>query len=123
MTVSGEYAPLALDRVARVTIEEARLVVHGSSTNVSVDLPAGADPSRTTRHWALVTEGHIDGRRTLTFTHSESLEDFTIQLPESEGALRYGGFEGRDGAEVLVFAWGEAAASYWGWVTIAPRSH
>ncbi len=121
VTVAGEYAPLSLDRVARVALEGSRLIVHGSSSSVSVDLPDAADSTRTTRHWALVTEGHLDdGRRSLTFTHSESLEDFTIQLPESEGVVRYGGFEGRGGGEVLVFAWGEDSVSYWGWVTIAP---
>lgn len=120
LTIAGAYTPISLDRVARVAIEDGRLVVHGSSTNVSLDLPAGADASRVTRHWALVTESYLEsGRRSLTFTHSELLDDFTIELPESEGPVRYGGFERQDGGEVLVFAWGESSASYWGWVTIA----
>jgi hypothetical protein len=120
MSVAGEYTPLALDRVARVGVEEGRLVVHGTSSSVTVDLPAGADAGRATRHWALVTEANLqDGRRQLTFTHSESLEDFSIELPESEGSVRYGGFEREEGGEVLVFAWGESSLTYWGWVTIA----
>lgn len=103
-----------------MSVEENRLVLHGSSSNVTIDLPASADGSRTTRHWALVTETFLeDGRRSVTFTHSESLDEFTIQLPAGSGTVRYGGFEGRDGPEVLVLAWGEESAVYWGWLTIA----
>lgn len=121
MVVTGAYTPVALDRVVRVSMEQERLVIHGSSSNVTVDLPAAANPAETRRAWALVTESNPEGRRVVTFTHSDSLDDFTIDLPESPGSIRYGTLAGRERGEVLILAWGEDSASYWGYVTIEPR--
>lgn len=118
LAVSGEFQPIALDRVERVSIDSGRLVLHGSAGTASVDLPPNADPAQANRGWALVTEGEGDQTRTLTFTHEMSLDDFTLELPASPAPFKYGSFAGRDGADVLVFAWGADSQSYWGWVTI-----
>ena len=118
LSVNGEFRPVALDRVERVSIEGNRLILHGERGTAAVDLPAGADASQPNRGWALVTEGEGDQTRTLTFTHEMSLDDFTLELPASPAPLKYGSFAGRDGHDVLVFAWGAESQSYWGWVTI-----
>ena len=59
---------------------------------------------------------------TLTFTQETSLDDFTISVPASEGQVSYGSLGGRDGNDVLLFAYGWASRSFWGWVTISPHS-
>ena len=116
----GEYRPLALDEVTRVTLDgDGRLVAAGSRDSVVLDLPAFVDTTQVVRHWALVTEAHAAGRTVLTFTHDESLDDFTIEVPESHASIRYGAFAHRSGGDVLVLAWGRDERCYWGYVTIA----
>jgi hypothetical protein len=118
LAVRGEYAPVALDRIEGVAIENGKIVLRGSSASVVIDPPASADVAKPTRHWALVTEADAGGRRALTFTHSESLDDFTIELPATEEGVRYGAFSGTGGNEVMVLAWATESRSYWGYVTI-----
>lgn len=121
VTVTGEYKRVTLDAVERLTIENNKLVLHGSSDTQTVDLPANADPDQKNRGWALVTEGEGDGSRSLTFTQETSLEDFTIVVPASNGQVAYGSLGGRDGSDVLLFAYGSAPQAYWGWATIRKR--
>ncbi len=118
LTVAGEFSPVAIDSVDRVSIEGSRLVLHGATTSTSVELPATADTTQANRGWALVTEGEDAEVRTFTFTHEMSLDDFTLELPASDAPIRYGSFAGRDGHDLLVFAWGAQSKSYWGWVRI-----
>jgi hypothetical protein len=120
LLVQGQFMPVTLDRVDRLSLSEGKLVLHGG-TNVTVDLPATADSTRLVRHWALITETNADTKRSLTFTHEEKLDDFTIELPPSDAPVRHGGFAGKDGADVLVFAWGAGSQSFWGYVTIARK--
>jgi hypothetical protein len=120
VTVRGTYARVALDRVDRVSIEGGKLVLHGSSSTVEVDLPPAADPAKPDPHWALATEGDNGRARVLTFTHDMSLDDFTIELPRSQAPIRFGGLSGRDGNDVLILAWGEESQSYHAELTITP---
>jgi hypothetical protein len=120
MVVRGSYAPVAIDRVDRLSLEDGKIVLHGSSSVVAIDPPPLADPARPDRHWALVTETDNGRARVLTFTHDESLDDFTIELPPSEAPVRYGGLSGRDGSDILVLAWGEQSRSYHAELTIVP---
>ncbi len=122
LTVSGEFQPVVLDAVQRVSIDGSRLVLHGTVGTAAVELPTNADPAQTNRGWALVTEGENGDTRTLTFTHEMSLDDFTLALPASAAPLKYGSFAGRDGADMLVFAWGADSQCYWGWVSIRKLS-
>jgi hypothetical protein len=122
MTVAGQYEPIALDSVARVSVEEGEFVLHGTSASVRLAPPAEADPAKVTRNWALVTEAPHDASRSMTFIHAESLDEFSIDLPASGAPLKYGAFLTPAGAEVMVLAWGENAASYWGWVTIGKKT-
>ncbi len=124
VTVTGEYQPIAIDQIDRLSVERGKLVLHGSSATVIVDLPPATDPAKANQQWALVTEGEENGKRTLTFTHEQSLDDFTISLPAGDAELRYGTLSGRAGDDVVVFAWGRDSRSYWGFVTVArPRSN
>jgi hypothetical protein len=116
--VKGQYSSLALDRVDTVSMKDGRLVVSGPLASVALTLPAGTDATKPVRHWALVTEANVDDRRTLTFTHDQSLDDFTLELPPTEARVHYGVFEGLEGAEVMVLTWGADAKCYWGYVTI-----
>jgi hypothetical protein len=118
VVVDGEYSSLALDKVESVSMKDGKLEVKGSFESVAVALPAGADAARPVRHWALVTEANVDDHRLLTFTHDQSLDDFTLALPPGEAEVHYGVFEGRDGAEVMLLTWGADARCYWGYVTI-----
>jgi hypothetical protein len=118
MVVRGTYSRVDLDRVDRLSIEGGKLVLHGSSSTVAIDLPPSADPDQPNRHWTLATEGENDQGRVLTFTHDMSLDDFTIQLPPTEAPIRFGALTGRDGNDVLVLAWGENAQSYHAELTI-----
>lgn len=124
LDVRGEYVSVAIDRIDRLSLESGKLMLHGSASTMAVDLPAQADPSRVVRHWALVTESNSGSTRSLTFTHDQSLDDFTIELPSSDAEVKYGAFAAREtaGEDVLIFAWGEGARSYWGHVTIGRRS-
>jgi hypothetical protein len=116
--VKGEYSSIALDRVDRVSIENGKIVVHGSAGSVALEPPAGADTSQPTRTWALTTETEAGRKRLVTFTHAMSIQDFTIELPEGDDELRYGVFANHQSGEVMVFAWGSNSKSYWGHLTI-----
>jgi hypothetical protein len=118
LVVTGQFSPVAIESVERVSIDNGRLVLHGASTTATVDLPTSTDTSQANRGWTLVTEGEDGDVRSLTFTHEMSLDDFTLELPNSPAPLKYGSFAGRDGHDLLVFAWGAASKSYWGWVRI-----
>jgi len=122
LMVRGEYAPLPLDEVAKVVVEDGNLVVSGSSTSVTLDLPAGADAAQVTRRWALTTESDTGRSRSLTFTHAETLEEFTIELPPSSAEVRYGVFGGPNGSEVMVLTWGANHQSYWAHLAITRHS-
>jgi hypothetical protein len=122
VVVRGTYSRVPLDRVDRVSIEAGKLVLHGSSSTVEVDLPASADPAKPDPHWALATEGDNGRARVLTFTHDMSLDDFTIELPRSQAPIRFGGLSGRDGNDVLILAWGENSQSYHAELTITPAA-
>lgn len=116
--VKGEYSSIALPQVDKVSIENAKFLVHGPSSSVTIEPPAGADTSRPTHTWALTTEAQTGRKRLVTFTHAMSIEDFTIELPEGEDEIHYGVFTSAQGGEVMVLAWGSNARSYWGYVTI-----
>jgi hypothetical protein len=119
VVVRGQYEPVALDQIDRVSIENGRIVLHGSSSTVTVEPPPTADMSQSRRNWALTTENELkDGQRALTFTHNMSVEDFTIDLPVGSAEIRYGTFADQKEGEVMVLAWGAESKSYWGYVTI-----
>lgn len=122
VAVRGELEAVDLDRIDGISIRDGRLVLQGSATSVSVDLPPAADPSKPTRGWALVTESAGGDKRTVSFTHETTLEDFSLDLPASDARFYYGGLTGANGDDVLVFAWGADSRSYWGYVTIGRRS-
>ena len=121
VTVAGEYKRVNVEAVERLSIDGDKLVLHNGSSSVAVALPPSADPSQKNKGWALVTEGEGDATRTLTFTHEMSLEDFTITVPAAEGQVAYGSLGGRDGKDVLLFAYGSNSKAYWGWVTIGRK--
>jgi len=120
--VKGQYQPLRIDEVGAVALKDGRLVVRGSFESVTIDLPTFVDTSRVVRHWALVTESASDaGKKVLNFTHDESLEDFTIEVPATDAEIRYGVFANRSGGgDVMVLAWGRDAQCYWAYVVIGP---
>lgn len=118
LSVTGEYKQLALDAVDRLTLENGKLVVHSPGSSVTLDVPAAATPEQKTPGWALVTEGEDEKARALTFTHEMSLDDFTLQVPPSPGQVAYGTLVGKNRHDILVFAYGSGAKSYWGWVEI-----
>jgi hypothetical protein len=118
VTVRGEYNAVAIDQVDGMALRDGQLALRGSQTTIAVDLPPPADATKPGRGWALVTETDTRGRRSVTFTHETTLDDFTLELPASDAPLRYGSLGGKSGEDVLVFAWGENSQSFWGWVTI-----
>src|SRR5882757_9580231 len=69
-TVRGEFAFVALDRVESLKVENGRLVLHGPPADLVLDMPSSADPGRPARHWALVTDSHLDDRHQFTFSES-----------------------------------------------------
>src|SRR3954447_10749379 len=105
-TAAGEYKRVDIDSVERMSIDDGKLVLHGTRRSVTLDLPANADPDQRNRGWALVTEGEGDGSRTLTCTQENSLEDFSVTLPAATGQVAYGSLGGRDGRDVVLFAYG-----------------
>jgi len=121
LAVSGEYKRSAIDAVERIAIEDGKLVLHSTANTEPHDLPPTADPAQQNKGWALVTEGEEAGARRLTFTHETSLDDFTILVPASDGQISYGSLGGRDGNDVLLFAYGSGSKTYWGWATIGKR--
>ena len=119
LTVRGEYSAVALDEIAGMALQDGKLALRDASKKtVIVDLPPMADSTKPGRGWSLVTEANANDHRTVTFTHETTLDDFTLDLPASDAPLRYGSLGGKSDADVLVFAWGENAKSFWGWVTI-----
>ena len=120
LTVRGEYSAVALDGIAGIALQDGKLALRGAEKKIAlVELPPMADANNPGRGWSLVTEANANGHRTVTFTHETTLDDFTLDLPESDAPLRYGSLGGKSGDDVLVFAWGEDSKSFWGWVTIA----
>jgi hypothetical protein len=119
--VRGEFRSIAVDSVEGLTLRDGRVGVRGRSETVLIDMPASADTSRPSRQWVLVSEAEAGGKRIVSFTHEETVEDFTLELPASETTLRYGTFTGREGGDVMVFAWGSQSRSYWGYIIIKPR--
>ena len=122
LVVKGQYEPVLLQAVERISLDGSTLRLHGQPATVIVDLPAAADASQPNRGWALVTEASTDDGRELTFIHNESLDEFTIALPASPAPIRYGSVAGREGADVVLFAWGEGTRSFWGYVTVARQA-
>jgi hypothetical protein len=120
--VSGVYQPIAIDRVDGLGRENGRVIVKGPSGNVPIDVPANVDMTQPNQAWRLVTESTRDGRRYLTFTHETTLDNFTIDVPDTEGEMHYGAFLAKDGGSVLIIAWGVDGHSYWGWVTVKAKS-
>lgn len=123
--VRGDYRIVDRDRIDALTIENGRAVLKGSPTDLAVDLPSDADPARPLRHWALVTDAHVDGHRLVVFTHSEAVRDVSIELPEGESPVRFAAFASRTGNdEVLVFASGDrksGSPSLFGHIAIHPK--
>jgi hypothetical protein len=121
LTVRGEYHAVAIDQIDGLALRDGKLALRGSQATIAVDLPPTADATKPGRGWALVTETGTGSRRSVTFTHETTLDDFTLELPASDAPLRYGSLAGKTGEDVLVFAWGENSQSFWGWVTITRR--
>jgi len=117
-TATGEYKRVDIDSVERMSIEDGKLVLHGTGGSLTLDLPANADPDQKNRGWALVTEGEGDGSRTFTFTQETTLEDFSVTVPAAAGRVAYGSLGGRDGRDVVVFAYGSGNKAYWAWANI-----
>ena len=120
-TVDGRYAFAAIDRIDAVRVENGRLVLKGAPADLAVDFPAAANPDQPARHWALVTDAHVDGRRLITFTEAEHVKDVSIELPDGDAQVHFDVFAARDGGEVLVFAVGDRQAnqpSLYGHITI-----
>ena len=120
-SVNGQYVFVPLDRVDGLRVERGRLVVKGFPADVVVDVPPSADLERITRHWALVTDAHVDRHRLVVFTEAESVKDVSIELPDGEAPLHFDVFATRDGGEILVFATGDRQSgppSLYGYVVI-----
>ena len=120
--VEGTCRPIAIDRVDRLLVQGDRLVVQGSGSNLTLDLPPDAVGAEPSSHWALVTEAETDGGRMLTLTHDQTLEDFTLTLPKSRAPVRYGVLIQKSGTEMMALAWGESSRSYSCYLTIARRT-
>jgi len=121
--VSGEYANVPIDRVDGLKVERGRLVVKGLPSDVEVAVPA-ADLEHVARHWALVTDAHLDGHRLLVFTEAESVKDVSIELPDGEASIHFDVFAARGGGEILIFATGDrqlGPPSLYGHVSIKGR--
>ena len=119
--VAGSYTLVKIDRVEAVRVEKGRLVLRGTPEEVTVDLPATANPEKPARHWALVTDAHVDGHRLITFTEAELVKDVSIELPDGDATVHFDVFAARDEGEVLVFALGDRQAgqpSLYGYITI-----
>jgi hypothetical protein len=121
-TVSGRYTPISIDRVDSLSIESGKLVVHGSSTTQTVDLPAAADAAQPSPHWSLTTESDTGSKHLVNFTHDVTLDEFNIELPRDAADVHYGTLKSRSGdAEIMMFAWGQQGTCYEGYLTIAPK--
>jgi hypothetical protein len=119
--VAGTYTLAKIDRVDAVRVEQGRLVLKGSPADVTVDFPATAISDKPARHWALVTDAHVEGHRLITFTEAELVKDVSIELPDGDAPVHFDVFSARDEGEVLVFAVGDRQAgqqSLYGHITI-----
>lgn len=121
VSVQGQLSPLRLDQVSGVSLKDGRLVARGSFESVTIDLPTFIDTAQVIRHWALVTESSVDDKKVLNFTHDQSLDDFTIEVPATEAEIRYGVFAHREGGEVMVLTWGKDAKCFWAYLVIGSR--
>ena len=121
-TIAGKYTPIAIDRVDSISIDDGKMTIHGSSTTLTEDLPAGADPTKPERHWALTTENDSGKTRALTFTHNETIDELTIEIPKGTAEVHYGTLKDAKGNDVLLLAWGEMAHCYWGYATLTPKA-
>jgi hypothetical protein len=120
-TVTGRYAPLAIDRVDSLSIEGGKLAVHGSTTQM-LDLPPEADAGKPSPHWSLTNENDVGAKHSVNFTHDITLDEFTIELPAGTADVHYGTLKSRTGdAEVMLLAWGQQGKSYEGYVSILPK--
>jgi hypothetical protein len=122
VSVQGQLSPLRLDQVSGVSLKDGRLLARGSFETVTLDLPAFVDTAQVIRHWALVTESSVDDKKVLNFTHDQSLDDFTIEVPATDAEIRYGVFAHRNGGEVMVLTWGKDARCYWAYLVIGART-
>lgn len=120
--VKGQYSPIALDEVQSLTIANGKLVVHGSTSNQTIDLPASADAAKPDPHWALTTETDALSKHTIVFTQDMSTDDILIELPTAGADLHYGTLSGPNGSDVMLLAWGVKSHCYWGYVTIVPKA-
>jgi len=119
--VDGSYTLAKIDRVDAVRVDKGRLVLRGTPEDVTVDFPATANPDKPARHWALVTDAHVNGHRLITFTEAELVKDVSIELPDGDATMHFDVFAARDEGEVLVFALGDRQAgqpSLYGYITI-----
>jgi hypothetical protein len=122
--VDGSYSFVKIDRVDAMRVDNGRLFLKGAPADLAVDFPASAHPEKPARHWALVTDAHVDGQRLLTFTEAEFVKDVSIELPDSDAPVHFDVFAARDDGEVLVFALGDRQAgqpSLYGHITIKHR--
>lgn len=120
--VAGKYTPIAIDRVDSISVDNGKLTIHGSSTTLTEDLPAGADPSKPERHWSLTTESDTGKMRALTFTHNETIDELTLNVPRGNAEMHYGTLKDQKGNDVILLAWGELGHSYWGYATLTPKN-
>jgi hypothetical protein len=120
--ITGKYAPISIDRVDSLSLDNGKLTIHGSSTTITEDVPAGADPSKPERTWSLTTETDTGKDRALTFTHNETIDELTIDIPKGTADVHYGTLKDEKGNDVLLLAWGELGHCYWGYATITPKA-
>ena len=120
--VKGQYAPIALDEVQSLSIDNGKLVVHGAASNQMIDIPASGDAAKPDPHWALTTETDASGKHLVVFTQDMSTDDISIELPTGNADLHYGTLTGPNGTDVMLLAWGAKSRCYWGYLTIAPKA-
>jgi hypothetical protein len=120
LRVSGTYQFLDIDQVDSFAIQNGKLAIKGPSGTVLVDLPPGAGGPKPGQQWVLTTENQTR-RQAQTFTHEQSLDDFTLSLPLDDADLRYGTLAGENGEDLLILAWGKNGRSYWGHVKIGHK--
>src|SRR4051812_11114481 len=94
--ITGRIEPIEMNRVDSVSIEEGTFVVHGVGL-AKEHLPADADPAKPSGHWQLTTETEKGKNRAVTFTHDDTLDEFQIELPASDGDIHYGTLKSKGG--------------------------
>jgi hypothetical protein len=124
--VQGEFSAVPLDRIDRITVVDDHIVLQRIPTGLDRPLPPDLDPAKPARHWALVSDAHVNGRHLFVFTEAESVTDVSLSLPDGDAPLHFDVFaEKTGGGEVLVFASGDATVgppSFWGWVSIRAKT-